>query len=122
VNPLRGTYKTIDIRLVTVKGQNIFGIAFLKILFSKENDLDQKDTSFFNSFSKDLQFIRRALDVNDLDVIIKNLQNGRLELEGTTFTISSEEREFLATNFEMSNLYSKWACIRHLSPLFLHLF
>ena len=107
VNSLRSTYKTIDIRIVTVKGQNTF--VFLKILLSNENDIDQNDTSFFNSVSKDLQFIRKVMDVNNVDVIIiNNLQNGTLELEGTTFEISPEEKEFLATNFETSNLYSKW--------------
>jgi hypothetical protein len=109
VNSLRSTYKKIDVRLVTVKGKGRFEIAFLKIIFSKEETLNKKDLSLFNSFSTDLQFIRRILDVSDSDILIDNLQNGILELEENSYAISSEERNFLEKNFEIPNLYSKWA-------------
>src|SRR5215469_16602286 len=108
VDSLSHTYKKVDIRLVIVRGQNSSEIAFLKILFSKEENLKQKGLSFFNSFSFDLQFIRKILDVSDGHMLIKNLQSGEFELEGNSYAVSSGEKDFLNENFDPSTTYNKW--------------
>lgn len=92
VDSLSHTYKKIDIRLVIIRNQNISEIAFLKILFSKEENLNQKELSFFNSFSHVLQFIRKILDISDAGILIQNLQNGILKLEGNSYALSARER------------------------------
>lgn len=108
VDSLSHTYKKIDIRLVIIRNQNISEIAFLKILFSKEENLNQKDLSFFNSFSHVLQFIRKILDISDVGTLIQNLQNGILKLEGNSYALSARESDFLNENLDLSLMYSKW--------------
>jgi hypothetical protein len=56
-----------------------------------------------------LQFVRKILDISELDILIDNLQNGVLKLNGNSYSISSEERNFLTMDFDISDLYGKHA-------------
>jgi len=99
------------VRLVIAKkNQDSSNVAFLKISFSKDKkDIVLKDTNFYNQFSISIVFIQKILDISCADALIDNLEEGRVDLEGNSYEISSEERSYFEQDLEISQLYNKWA-------------
>lgn len=108
VNALIATYKQIDLRLIISKSDKGSEVAFLRILFSGNQINSKKDCDFFNSLSDSLTFIQKILDSNYIDLLMRNLQNGELEINGQTYYFSDGERQYFQTDIKTESLYSEW--------------
>jgi hypothetical protein len=108
VYALIGTYKKIDIRLVTSKSEKGTVLAFLKILFSRDQNIVQKDIGFFNSLSSDLIFSQSVLDIDHVHCITDNLQKGTLEINKQSYSISQAEHNYFQGDIPTDTLYSVW--------------
>jgi hypothetical protein len=109
IDALINSYKYVDLRLVLVrKSPDYSKIAFLKFFFDNEQ-IPLKQTNFFNGVCSNLVFIQKVLDVSRAHDIIDNLIKGTVELEGRSYDISSEEASYFNQEFEVPQLYNKYA-------------